>query len=183
MNLFYLIGEPAAGKTTLLSHLTDCAVGVPFARPFAHQLWRAAGEAAELGPRRGAFSGTDGLSMSAQPKVLEWLELAPYAYVFGEGDRLANGKFFASVTALGYELTVAFLSIDPELAEARRADRARQLGTKPQDPKWVAGRRTKVRRLAEDWATLTLSADHSREQNLATLRAQPVFAHLLGGTA
>lgn len=187
MKLFYLIGEPGAGKSTLLARLKDEGGLVPqdVARPFAHVLWY--GEesrcAAELGPRRASFGGTDGLSMSVQPKVVDWLELGPHSHIFGEGDRLANGKFFAAVTALGYDLTVALLAIPPELAAQRRARRAAELGTKSQDPKWVEGRRTKVLRLADDWATLTLSAAHSVEQNLDTLRAQPVFRHVLGGAA
>ncbi len=112
--------------------------------------------------------------MSVQPKVLTWLE-THNTDVFGEGDRLANGKFFTGATAAGWDVTVAYLDIPPEWAEARRRARAEELGTEPQDAKWVQGRRTKVLRLAEDWATVILKADAQEETLLDALRSQPVF--------
>lgn len=177
--LFYLIGEPGAGKSTLLAKLTEPLIPSVKKQPFAHTYWwndRAA--VVELGERRpGGFGGTDSLSMSVQPKVVQWLQNAVWP-VFGEGDRLANGKFFTSVTAMGWDLTVAFLDVPPELAAERRAKRAAELGTKAQNDQWVQGRRTKVLRLAEDWATMILKVDEglaSQEAAMAGLRSHPVF--------
>jgi hypothetical protein len=175
-HLFYLIGEPGSGKSTLMAKLTEPLIPTLKRSPFAHTYWWSDRSAiTELGERRpGGFGGTDSLSMSVQPKVLTWLE-KHNTPVFGEGDRLANGKFFTGAVAVGWDVTVAYLEIDPAWAEARRAARAQELGTKPQDPKWVQGRRTKVLRLAEDWATVVLRADANEETLLDALRSQPVF--------
>jgi ABC-type cobalamin/Fe3+-siderophores transport system ATPase subunit len=181
MKLFYLIGEPGAGKSTLIAKMTEGLIPYQERKPFGHTLWTSQQSAAyELGVRRpGGFGGTDSLSMSVQPKVLEWLGSPGRSYdVFGEGDRLANGKFFTGVSAMEIDLTVAYLEVPPELAEERRAKRAVELGTKSQDEKWVAGRRTKVLRLAEDWATIILKGDSREETLVAALRSQPVFKHL-----
>ena len=186
MKLFYLIGEPGAGKSTLIAKMTENCIQGKYAKPFARTLWTTdKGAAIELGARRaGGFGGTDSLSMSVQPKVLDWLEHGFLSEpVFGEGDRLANGKFFTGVSALDIDLTVAYLEVPPELAEERRAKRAAELGTKPQDEKWVAGRRTKVLRLAEDWATIILKGDSKEETLVAALRSQPVFKHLHEGSS
>ena len=175
-SLFYLIGEPGAGKSTLFAKLTEPLIPTVKKSPFAHTYWWNDRSAiAELGERRpGGFGGTDSLSMSVQPKVLTWLE-THNTPVFGEGDRLANGKFFTGVTAIGWDLTVAYLEVPEELAAERRALRATELGTKPQDAKWIQGRRTKVLRLADDWATVVLRGDSSEETLLEALRAQAVF--------
>lgn len=174
--LFYLIGEPGAGKSTLFAKLTEPLIPSVKRSPFAHTYWWNDRSAiAELGERRpGGFGGTDSLSMSVQPKVLTWLE-THNTHVIGEGDRLANGKFFTGATAAGWDVTVAYLEVAPELAEARRVARAQELGTKPQNDQWVQGRRTKVLRLAEDWATVILKGDSSEETLLNALRVQPVF--------
>lgn len=177
--LFYLIGEPGAGKTTLIKKLTEPLMPSRKKSPFAHTYWWNDRSAiVELGERRpGGFGGTDSLSMSVQPKVLNWLE-THNTHVFGEGDRLANGKFFTGVTALDWDLTVAYLEVPAELAAERRAQRAVELGTEPQNAKWVQGRRTKVLRLVDDWATVILQGEASEETLLSALRAQPVFAFL-----
>lgn len=174
--LFYLIGEPGAGKSTLLAKLTEPLIPTLKRIPFAHTYWWNDRSAiTELGERRpGGFGGTDSLSMSVQPKVLKWLE-THNTPVFGEGDRLANGKFFTGATAAGWDVTVAYLEVPAELAAARRVKRIGELGSKPQNDKWVQGRRTKVLRLAEDWATVILKGESSEETLLDALRAQPVF--------
>jgi len=185
VKLFYLIGEPGAGKSTLMAKMTEGLIPYQERKPFGHTLWTSHRSAAvELGVRReGGFGGTDSLSMSVQPMVLDWLPTVSVYDVFGEGDRLANGKFFTGVSAMEIDLTVAYLEVPPELAEERRAKRAAELGTKTQDAKWVAGRRTKVLRLAEDWATVILKGESRQETLVAALRSQAVFKHLHEGSS
>lgn len=181
MKFFYLIGQPGAGKTTLLAEMTR---GLPYMmapNPFAHIIWQGETEVVELGPKREAFSGTDGLSMSVQPKVLDWLALKMYDSYFAEGDRLSTGSFFDGVEALGYDLQVAYLNTPTELAHARRTSRSERLGVPPQSSSWVAGRVTKVDRLAHDWATLELDGSLPIADLADILRQQSVFTDLLGG--
>jgi hypothetical protein len=69
--LIYIIGYPGSGKTTATAlALGDDVVEVldkPFKRTRYHD------GTVELGYRRPPFSGTDTLSLSAQPKVIKWL--------------------------------------------------------------------------------------------------------------
>jgi hypothetical protein len=185
-HLLYLIGQPGAGKSTLAAALTHGCVGVQEEKPLAHVVWaRTYGSqrrVIELGARRDKFSGTDALSMSVQPKVIEFLSDPGIRLVLGEGDRLANGKFFEYAEALGFEVTLAYLAVSASVADARRRQRVADLGGKPQNPAWVAGRITKSRRLAQRWAPLIveLDADQPTDRVLAQLETigHPVVAAL-----
>lgn len=182
--LLYLIGEPGSGKTSLFAALTAGLEPEHIAKPFAHTLWPAGGEfIAELGPRReGGFAGTDGLSMSAMPVVLDWLTWGcSYDRVIGEGDRLASMKFFDGAEAAGWRVTVLNIACPPEVLSERRAARAAALGVPEQDATWVKGRETKYANLAER-ANETLNGTFSTEQLLVQLRAFPMF-HDLGKEA
>jgi P-loop Nucleotide Kinase3 len=147
MRLVYLIGDPGVGKTTLtralLDRLADGATEV--SSPVPHELlWRAGRVVgAHLGRPREWFGGTDALAMNVQPAATAWLTTRPFGLVVGEGDRLGNGKFFAAMTTAGIDLAVVHVTCPPTLAEARRVERGSRY-----HPAWLAGRRTKVARLA-----------------------------------
>ncbi len=152
MLLVYVVGEPGAGKTTLLG--AALAVGDwhehPRAKPFAHVelVDRVTGvvDGCYLGVRRARFAGTDALSMSVGPRARAWLADAPGRFVLGEGDRLANLKFFDAARAVGYDVLLVQVTLDPAVAAERRASR----GWAP-NPAWLAGRRTKVNNLVAAW--------------------------------
>jgi hypothetical protein len=147
-HLVYVIGVPGAGKTTLVRAALAGWHRVPVASSVPHeQMVTPAGVTvgAHLGVDRAPFGGTDTLSMSIQPKAVAWLAALHYRVVLGEGDRLGTASFFAAAAALpGVRLTVVLLDCPPVLAAARRAGRT----PAAQDPVWVAGRMTKVARLA-----------------------------------
>lgn len=155
----YIIGQPGAGKTTLVRALTDGLHKQAVTWPVAHIVYPDV-SAIQLGADRDDFGGTDALGMSVQPKALDFLDWAQSNWhgAFAEGDRLANGKFFEAVIALGYELEVIHLDASDELAAARRAARG-----STQNEGWVKGRVTKTRRLAEEYAdrTVTVPADYA----------------------
>jgi hypothetical protein len=158
----YIIGQPGAGKSTLMAAFTDAVFDrqEPVTEPVAHRrLWhldlepgrKGLPDAIELGRRRIAFSGTDALSYSAGPKVAAFLRERPARLVLGEGDRLAHRSFFAAVTTAGYDLCVIHLDTGDYLA----AEYRRQRGS-TQAESWLKGRQTKVKRLAEEFATVRL---------------------------
>lgn len=139
----------------------------------------------ELGVARAAFSGTDGLSMSVQPKVLQWMEAMEPELVLGEGDRLTNGSFFLGVLELGYELRLAHLRVPPEVASARRLARAQELGRPAQNDTWVRGRKTKVEGVVNEFAGHVISLDATSDPPcmLSRLFDDPVVQALKGDGA
>lgn len=184
-HMLYLIGQPGSGKSTLAAALTDGLPAAAVRFPFAHTVWASTPIVVEFGARREKFSGTDALSMSVQPKVVEWLEEAPYSLVLAEGDRLANKKFFTSVLKSGWSLNIAYVAVSESVGEARRQARCAELGVAAQDPSWLKGRMSKVSRLAIDFQALILDldgdqpADRVRDQLVAS--GDPVAVALASG--
>jgi hypothetical protein len=178
MQLTYVIGEPGVGKTTLLAAATEGLEWYVGYKPFAHVIYDNPG-VAELGPRKAnAFSGTDGLSMSAHPKVVDWLTMAPFSLILGEGDRLSSGKFFTAVKEKGYNLTVVHLVASPMTMENRRIERAAGANLPLQNSTWLRGRQTKVANLAAEWADVTIDAEMETSDMLYELDEVPVFKQL-----
>lgn len=173
MRLTYLIGVPGVGKTTLLNSITDGLPGMAVRRPFARTLY--VNGVVQLGEARDVFGGTDTLSMSVQPKVLEWAEMPDYPDLVGEGDRLANAKFFEAMSGLGYDLCIVNCHASEETTSRRRLSRAEAHSMKPQNPTWVQGRLTKYARLAEEWGTHGLDLDRPREEVLEKAVKLPVL--------
>lgn len=152
---YYFIGEPGAGKTTLVEALTSGHQPHPQDTPVPHIVYGDGG-IAQIGRTRGEFAGTDALAMNIQPKVVEWLQQQPYSVLFAEGDRLANDKFFQAVIDAGYELRIIMCEPAAAIAADRRRARAFALRRSEQNPQWLKGRQSKVINLARIWKGLTL---------------------------
>lgn len=78
-----------------------------------------------LGHLRPLFPGTDALSLSAAPRVLEWMESLPLLgmdVMYAEGARLCHMGFLTALHE-ATELTVVYLDVDPEVAAKRRLQR------------------------------------------------------------
>lgn len=163
MNLLYIIGEPGAGKTTVVKRLTR---SVPFeVRTVPYVSWtQYSTRLVQVGHDRGTFGGTDALGMASQKHVLGWLDYHlsedSFKYVLAEGDRLANGKFFEAIHEMGIHFTVACIQAEPELLQERREKRNAEIG-KAQDERWLKTRATKVRNLAERWVAPEWTLDAS----------------------
>ena len=174
MRAAYLIGEPGAGKSTLVRAITEGIEHEDRAKPFAHTVYRRDGRtvAAQLGKDHPKFPGTDRLSMSVQPVAIDWLMSAPAPFVFGEGDRLASGGFFAALTEWTDEWTLLHLATPPETAAGRRADRGGG-----QSEAWLKGRQTKVGKLValHQDRLVTLDGSLPVEELAAQVAALPGF--------
>jgi hypothetical protein len=179
----YIVGEPGAGKSTLVGALTD---GAPFGmgtKPLAHVIYPEAG-VVELGVRRAEFSGTDGLAMSAVVPAEEWVRddnpfTGPGNLLLAEGDRLACDRFFEALVGAGWDLRIVRLATPPAEAARRREARG-----SAQKEAWVKGRITKVARLTERWAdhVVALTGHGTPEELVHDLApVSPVAAAFLGG--
>lgn len=162
--LLYVLGAPGAGKSTLLDWLTESLEFRNEDQPFAHRVWMpdSAQPVVELGARREKFSGTDALSMSVQPKVLDWLAATDYRFVIGEGDRLANAKFVDGALKLGWRVSLLYLACSAAVADYRRTARAYAQGTALQSEAWAKGRVSKVKNLVRSYPSLVWEVDADR---------------------
>jgi energy-coupling factor transporter ATP-binding protein EcfA2 len=151
----YLIGPPGVGKSTLMDMLlkkyTEPFTGRPISKPFAHVTYPGG---VYLGALRESFPGTDALSMSVQPMVQAFIAQWQPARIVGEGDRLANEKFFTFLREQGYKLTVVYLQAGAATLAQRRSGRGSN-----QNASWMAGRETKSLKLANQWSRYWLDAD------------------------
>lgn len=159
--LIYLVGQPGAGKSTLMAALTadyDRVPARPPDFPVAHDqlVNRITGAVigAEIGILRDAFSGTDALPSAVIDKAVPWIQSRPYDLMLGEGARLGNKRFITAAVNAGYDVTLALLEHDE--AEDWRAIRSKAL-KRTQNESWVRGRATASRNLADafDGATIT----------------------------
>ena len=126
----YIIGAPGSGKSTAMAQLLEGWTFGPYTRwqreVFGHYLEHPSkGRGAYLGHLRPEFPGTDALSLSGGPRVVEWLESLPLLgldWVFGEGARLTHMGFLLALHECT-DLTVVYLNVDPDVAAQRRHDR------------------------------------------------------------
>lgn len=155
MDLIYLTGPPGAGKTTLMTALTRTTAREHVPGRLPHdRLTTPTGTVlgAELGRRRGAFSGTDALSMSIHPTACAWITTGPYRRVLAEGARLATTGFLTAAATAGYTVHLVHLTPPETTAAARRRTRGSH-----QNPTWAAGAATRAANLAH---TATQAGHH-----------------------
>ncbi len=166
--LLYIIGQPGVGKSALMAELVKGQRRRVITKPFAHTTYEDG--LVQLGRERAnGFSGTDALSLSVQPQVIKALKDHVWSRVVGEGDRLANGKFFTAAQEAGYSLEVILLEASQFVLNHRRKERGSN-----QDPVWLKGRASKVQNL-KTWVTLTLDATLPVTELADQLKGHPVF--------
>lgn len=177
--LLYLVGPPAAGKSTLMAALTAGAARSAVDRPVPHDIM-AGGAAAEVGRRREEFSGTDALGMAVNPLAISWVATAPFPLLLAEGARLANKAFLYAALTAGYRVTLALLDTDQATLDRRCAERGSH-----QSVSWRRGAATRARRIAEtmelDARVLRLDAAHHISDLAASLRVLVPALEVLRG--
>lgn len=123
MKMFYIIGVPGTGKSTLMKSLMyGLAPAWEPERVIDLLDTEKSGKYRVLGKYlgEGTFSGTDRLSMAVAPKAIEWISSKPDEIIFGEGDRLNNKAFFE---AAGDDLTIIHLIVSDKEVVRRYKER------------------------------------------------------------
>lgn len=141
MKALYVIGEPGAGKSTLMRRWLGPGApleGLGLAATLHHNA------IIQLGAPHDTFPGTDRLSMGVLPRALDLAASQPAPYLAAEGDRLATTRFLAPLAEIA-DLTVIWARCNPATAAQRRSARS----TRTQNAAWVQGRITKTRNLAD----------------------------------
>lgn len=137
--LIAVIGAPGTGKTTLMKEWMS-RWDWEYRRDgqLDHYV---SGDLILLGvyPEGETFGGTDKLSMSIAPQVVEFLDKNQDKVVVFEGDRLNSKKFFHTVIDKGWNLRIVALNV----SDAERERRYEERGSE-QDPTWLQGRISKV---------------------------------------
>lgn len=151
----YLMGPAGAGKSTFMQGLLDELPPLgplvdlhskrnPRARVTlrGHAIGRK-GDGWYLGCYRGRFPGSDGLDRVTSPVGEEWLKTATLPEVLvGEGSTLATRRFLSALHETT-DLQVAYLYADPEVLYQRVVRRAEELGTDPQERRFVIATATR----------------------------------------
>jgi len=148
-NIVYIVGEPASGKTTLMSQLIPERGEMFVPEGFPTVKLEEVPGGWHLGETRGLFSGTDAMSMSAAPVVRRWLATLPEGTVWGEGKRLSSTKVLDVVLQRGGGVYVVHLHAEPEEIAERKIARGSE-----QAEVFCIGVRTTAANIAR-WATET----------------------------
>lgn len=166
-----LLGEPGAGKSTLIAELIEPWTQLTLElHPVKHTTYDSPyGKALQLGWTRVPFSGTDTLGQAAINPISDWYEEGIEGLVIAEGDRLANDRFIKLAKQAGTTL-VFHLNTDPRVAQERRILRARAFSLATQNPSWIQGRQTKHRNLAERWNAIVLDGSKPTSELVAEIR-------------
>lgn len=166
-------GVPASGKTTLMRAVLDKVTksGVIGIRTKHGKCWVTEFPELRLSVLgiydNGVFDGTDKLSMAVQPDALDYLNDLARRYretwsAMFEGDRLFNDSFLTSLQDCKFRLDVVILEVDSETQAARFKARGSN-----QNPTFLKGRETKIKRLKEKW----MNTDNFRVASLKTERS------------
>ena len=153
MKIIGLIGEPAAGKSTvmrgLIASLGEGVLrkeGLVVYTEFAEDKVFVAGIYDEA-----VFSGTDRTAKSCGPKYREWLlakvsdpEFSDWKF-YWEGERFSNSKFFDFFLTLPVTPVTYYLAADETVLNERNAGRSNQ------NPTWRKGMATRMRNLREGY--------------------------------
>lgn len=155
LDLIYIAGPPAAGKSRLMAELTRGCDKAQRSDPFAYQVLTNPVTADligfELGRNRPDFPGTDTLGMAVAPVAKKWItrlgsSSAMTGVVLGEGDRLGFPGFLSAAIDAAMSVTLVYLVADTSILDQRCNARGSR-----QDESWRKGRATKADNLAR-WA-------------------------------
>lgn len=173
MKIVYIIGQPGSGKSTLMkAWLAQHQFVAQNKEPFKHETYtHGTTHIYSLGIQKNQpFGGTDTLPNTVITKVIDWIPTLPAdSIIIGEGDRLANQRFFDFCKDQTTEFILVWLNTPNELASQRREERATRLQKTLQNPSWIKGRITKSTNLANTNNHIVIDGSTDLDSQLRTL--------------
>jgi len=175
MRLIGIGGEPATGKTALVSGvMARLGYGVPFKAGLCRGTFFPEDKIHVIGIYDGSvYQGTDRLSMAAQPSVLAWMravvsleDVGDGRTILFEGDRLFNASLVRE-TGFFHVRRFFLLSSSDEAKALRRQGRA---DTK--DERFLRSRATKYENMIQEFPGLIEVVQNETTENLALLVAK-----------
>ena len=162
MKIVGVVGEPAAGKSTLMRQFIDTLgegdvhkEGLVVFTVFPDDLVAIAGSYEE----GKTFSGTDSLSKACGPQYREWIKEKDGdpawddIVFYWEGERFSNNKMLEFLSNEVSESTVYYLEAEPDVLDSRNAARSGQNET------WRKGMRTRLKNLRDRYPMTVVSSD------------------------
>lgn len=137
-------GRPGSGKTALVRKFLERGQFEAIApAPLIHTMYDRARNVHVLGKYEAGetFAGTDKLSMSVQPRALQFIQ-STTADVLFEGDRLFNASFLSALLTGPRKLLAIYLAVDDDILEARYKQRGSN-----QSEQFLRGRETKYKNI------------------------------------
>jgi deoxyadenosine/deoxycytidine kinase len=147
MKIFYIIGMPGTGKSTIMKELMSRFNDWKQERVVELLDTHVAGNLRVLGKyeddNEGTFDGTDRLSMAVPPRAVDWISTRPDEFIVGEGDRLNNKTFFHCCEP---HLTIVHITSSKEERERRYEKRGSN-----QSEKFIKTTQTKCQNIIEQF--------------------------------
>ena len=144
MRIFYIIGVPGTGKSTIMKELMSRFDGWKQERVVELLDTHVTGNLRILGKYEDdgeTFVGTDRLSMAVPPRAVDWVVTRPKEFIVGEGDRLNNKTFFQ---ACAPHLTIVHITSTDSERERRYKERGSD-----QSEKFIKTVKTKCENIVE----------------------------------
>lgn len=166
MRVVAIGGEPATGKTTLVRSVIE---KLGSCRPFSSKGEKTTIRGLQFSTAKvmilgiyelgETFAGTDRFSMAVMPDAIRFFRFLSESKdyegwtILFEGDRLFSETLLRVLAELPLDLRIFVLTAPPEVLEERHRERGDS-----QSSTWLAGRKTKVDRLAASFPHIQLSA-------------------------
>lgn len=160
-----IYGLPAVGKTTIVKHF---ATGARQEKPFVHYTDKGICLIGDYNADT-PFLGTDKLSMSIQPTVINFIKSNLDCHHIIEGDRLFNRKFIEAINPI-----VLLIEAPLHQIKQRRIDRG-----VAQDEQFLKAKHTKIENIKSGYAHYSLV--NSVETDIEQIRLE--ILNLLHGTS
>tara|TARA_R110002020_G_scaffold329319_1_gene545154 strand:- start:414 stop:1019 length:606 start_codon:yes stop_codon:yes gene_type:complete len=158
-------GEPCSGKSTIVKYIKEFKkVEIEFKyKKIVRGYHSKDNNYCIIGVYEGGiFDGTDRLSMSVQPVLIEWIKenKENYKNVYLEGDRVFKSSFIDSCKQILGEINIIIIKTTEENKKERH-----KLREDNQSDKWLKAKKTSVYNIENKYKTIIFNNDSIIDKN------------------